>query len=135
MPKFIVHIRRHCGWHTVETEGATFGEAAVSAVVATCKEYGLDLDNIPHTVRFNESEGYTSVVFDHGTSRKVFRGMTYPGEFWFGEQVREGHADDCEKCGGTGAGFHNPFMQCYACGDRKLKGKGSGKKQAAFEAA
>lgn len=132
MSKFIVHIRRHCGWHTVEAEGATFGEAAVSAVVATCKQYGLDLDKIPHSVEFRQSESddYTSVVFRETASREVYRGRTTPGEFWFGERVRQGNLDDCEKCGGTGTNFYNPFMQCWACGDRKQRGYGSGKKLA-----
>lgn len=134
MSKFTVHIRRHCGWHTTEAEGATFGDAAVAAVVVTEKSYGLDLDNIPHTVEFNEKEDYQSVVFREASSRQVFGGVTHPGELWFGERVREGQEGDCEPCGGTGYGFHNPFRQCWACGDRTQPGVGSGKKRETAEA-
>jgi hypothetical protein len=130
MPKFIVHIRHHAGWRTTEAEGSTFGEAAIAAVIATNKQYGLDVNDIPHTVSFNERDEYRSVVFRETSRRPVFGGATHPGELWFADQVREGKADDCEKCGGTGSGVDNPFVQCWACGDRKLKGKSSGKKQA-----
>lgn len=132
MPKFIVQHRTHSQWYTFEVEAATFGEAAVRAAVDNNKRLGLDLDTIPHEVAFNpRDEGYCSVVFRETSRRPVFRGTTTPGEFWFSNQVREGHPDDCEKCAGTGFGFHNPFRQCWACGDDKQPGQGTGKKQPA----
>lgn len=127
MTKFIVHIRRHCGWHTTEAEGATFAEAAIAAVIATCKQYGLDVDKVPHKVSFNERDkDYMSVVFREDSYRQVFRHVTSPGELWFADQVRQGHEDDCTSCGATGVSHYNPFMQCWACGDRKMRGKGTG---------
>jgi hypothetical protein len=129
MPKFIVQHRTHSKWYTFEVEANTFGEAAVQAVVDNCKSLGLDLDKIPHEVSFNaQDDGYCSVVFREKARRAVFGRTTTPGELWFGDRVREGHPDDCENCAGTGVGFHNPFRQCWACGDAKQPGKGTGKK-------
>lgn len=128
MTKFVVHIRRHCGWFTTEAEGATFGEAAVAAAVAVNKKYGLDLDSIPHTAEFrSDADGYRSVVFREASRRRIFNGFTAPGALWFADQVREGKAGDCLCCAGTGVNFYNPFMQCWACGDNRQKGLGTGK--------
>lgn len=126
MKKFIVHIKRHCGWHTTEAEGATFGEAAIKAVIATCRQFGLDVDTVPHTVAFKDGD-YPAVVFTEASTRPVFGGTQYKGSLWFAERVREGEPDDCQSCGGTGIGHSNPFVQCWACGDRTARGEGTGK--------
>lgn len=133
MPEFIVHIERHCGWHTTTAEGDTFAEAAVTAVVATCKQFGLDLDTIPHTVEFRETMEpqtlgepfrYRRVLFRETGEREVFdpfiaRGWTTtkPGDYWFADRVEEGQPGDCPMCGGTSVDFHNPFKGCWKCTD------------------
>ena len=132
MSKFIVHIHRHCGWYTTEAEGTTFAEAAVTAVIATCLKYGLDVNTIPHSVAFQEKDGYASVVFKEQSTRAVYGGMTQAGNLWFANRVRQGQPDDCPSCGGTGINHYNPFMQCWACGDKAQKGQGSGKRTEAL---
>jgi hypothetical protein len=126
---YIVHIQRHCGWHTTTAEGASFPEAAVNAVVATCKQFGLDLDTIPHTVEYLDSEieqtfggpfRYQRVQFRDGRERRVFMPLigwidTKPGDHWFAERVREGQPGDCSMCGGTSVDFYNPFRGCRKC--------------------
>lgn len=128
---FIVHIERHCGWHTTSAEGDSFAEAAVTAVVETCKQFGLDLDNIPHTVEYGEEDlpqtlggtfHYRRVLFRETGKRQVFdpfiaRGWTTtkPGDYWFAHRVEEGKLGDCEMCGGTSVDFHNPFRGCWKC--------------------
>lgn len=128
MKKFIVHIRRHTGWYTTEAEGATFAEAAVSAVIATALKYGLDVNTVPHTVAYREDDGYSCVVFTETSKREIFGGCTRPGELWFADRVRQGEPDDCPSCGGTGIDYHNPFQQCWSCGDRTQRGQSSGKR-------
>jgi hypothetical protein len=123
----IVHIKRHCGWYTAEATGGTFAEAAIAAVVATCKKFRLDLDTIPHAVAFKDDPEYPYVAFRETASRPIFGGITRPGDLWFSETVRPGRADDCPSCGGTGVNFYNPFNQCWSCGDMKQRGKGTGK--------
>lgn len=136
---FIVHIERHCGWHTTIAEGDTFGEAAISAVVTTCKQFGLDLDTIPHTVEYleediNQTDDSTfhsrRVRFYETSERSVFdpfiaRGWTTtkPGDIWFGRRVEEGKPGDCLACGGTSVEFGNPFRGCWKCtdGERRTK--------------
>lgn len=138
MPEFIVHIKRHSGWHTTTAEGDTFGEAAVKAVIATCKQFGLDVNTIPHTVEYGEevlprilSEPfrYRRVLFTETGERDVFdphRGgwvTTQPGDIWFAERVEEGKPGDCPACGGTGIDFYNPFRGCRSCTDGTIRRK------------
>lgn len=135
MTEHIVHIKRHCGWHTTTAEGDTFGEAAVTAVVETCKQFGLDLDSIPHTVDYLDTDldqtgggtfRYRRVQFRETGGRRVFMPligwiMTKPGDIWFAERVEEGKPGDCPACGGTSVDFHKPFKGCWKCtngGDR-----------------
>jgi len=130
MPNFRVHHRTHSRWYTFNVEAPTFGEAAIRAVVDNCKNLGLDLAKIAYEVQYSEREdGYASVIFREKSVRRVFRGVTTPGEFWFSDQVRQGAEDDCSRCAGTGIDFYNPFVQCGACGDRKLRGQSSGRKK------
>jgi hypothetical protein len=134
VPEYIVHIERHCGWHTTTAEGETFAEAAVAAVVATCKQFGLDLDSIPHTVEYGEEDlpqtfgepfHYRRVLFREASERRVFDpilnvggwGMTKPGDHWTSCRVEEGKPGDCPMCGGTSVDFHNPFVGCWKCTD------------------
>jgi len=125
----VVHILRHCGWHTTRERGATFGEAAVRAVVRTCAEHGLDLSEIPHTVGFADDD-HPRVVFREASHRRVFGGFRRPGDFWFSWRVREGAEDDCPACGGTGVSHYNPFHQCWACGVNGAEGRSSGRRGA-----
>lgn len=127
MPEYIVHIHQHFGWETTREPGETFAEAAVAAVVRVCKERNLNLDEIPHAVEYRDRDGYQSVVFYETSRRRIFGGYTYPGEYWFSDQVRQGHEDDCLSCGGTGVNHYNPFRQCWSCGDQEQNGKSSGK--------
>lgn len=137
MITYTVHIKRHCGWHTTTAEGETFGDAAVAAVVETCKQFGLDLDSIPHTVEYVEedlpqSDGstfrYRRVRFNEVSERSVFdpfiaRGWTTtkPGDYWFAERVEEGKPGDCPACGGTSVEYDNPFRGCWKCTDGKRR--------------
>jgi hypothetical protein len=50
-----------------------------------------------------------------------------PGPFWFSCKVRKGKVDDCLKCGGTGQSHYYCWKQCWACGDKELDGRSSGK--------
>lgn len=124
--EFIVHIRRHCGWHTTREAGANFGDAAIKAVVRTCAEFNLDVAEVPHRVEFRDGD-YPAVIFWETSQRPVFMGTQFPGDLWFSDRVREGAEDDCPKCGGTGVNFYNPFVQCWECGDQTVKGQSSGK--------
>ena len=131
MTEYVVHIKRHCGWHTTTAEGDSFPEAAVAAVIDTCKRYGLDLDNIPHTAEylddvipdsFSGTFRHRRVLFRWAAPHRVFDpilhggwGVTKPGDYWFSERVREGQEGDCRACGGTGVDFYNPFKTCRMC--------------------
>lgn len=123
---FVVHILRHCGWHTTRAEGDTFSDAAVDAVCETLKKFNLDLDTIPHRVEFRDGD-YPRVVFYETEARPVWNGVTVPGDLWFGQRVREGEEDDCTSCGGTGLSHYNFIKQCWACGDSTERGPSSGK--------
>lgn len=121
MQDFLVHIKRHCGWHQASASGETFAEAAVAAVTQTCKQFGLDLDAIPHSARFEERDGTSRVTFYEESEREVFGGDTKPGDFWFSQVVRQGKAEDCPNCGGTGNHFYDPFRLCLPCGGAKTR--------------
>ena len=128
--EYVVHIRRHCGWHTTREVAPNFSDAAIRAVVRTCKEFDLDVDKIPHRVEFQDDE-YPYVTFWETSHRPVaFGRMQQPGDLWFSDRVREGAEDDCHACGGTGVNFYNPFVQCWKCGDQTAKGQSSGKQAA-----
>ncbi len=125
---YIVHIHRHCGWHTARARGRTFGEAAKRAVRDTCKQFGLDVRKIPHRTSFKRYPTYDTVIFYEASSRSVFpsilnpTGVTTPGDLWFSQQVRQGKRGDCESCGGTNTCHYNPFVQCHACGEKNADG-------------
>jgi hypothetical protein len=67
------------------------------------------------------------VIWQDETPYPIFGGCIREGEIWFGVRVRIGEKDDCPECGGTGINHYNPFNQCWACGDKDKKGRGSGK--------
>lgn len=115
----IVHIKRHCGWHTAIAEGDTFADAAVTAAEETCKQFGLDLDRLSHTAEFKGGD-YPSVVFRYGDKPWSVMGLfgwhtPDTGEFWFSERVEEGKPGDCGKCGGTGVDFYSGIKPCWKC--------------------
>lgn len=66
-------------------------------------------------------------MYSHEPFLGAFWHKLEKGDFWFGDPIREGQIDDCLYCGGTGRNFYYSGCQCWACGDQKKKGRGTGK--------
>lgn len=124
MGTYIVHAKTPTGWVTLAGEGESFSEAAIAAVVQHEKDRGLDLDAIPHTVEFDDSDDYPRVQFFEASERVITTfgfcpAITKPGDWWFSVRVREGKPGDCGACGGTGLDYLG-LMKCGKCqGSRK----------------
>ncbi len=126
MEKFIIHAHHHYGWTTHEVEAEDYANACYKAMLVT--HDWLPKKEHNHTWALETFNGV-----DHITVRTVeYKPLALgrylsPGEYWFNCRVRKGEADDCPKCGGTGHSHYYGWKQCWACGDKELDGKSSGK--------
>ncbi len=122
--EIIVHQHQHHGWTTETYKASCFDDAARMDILA----HHPFLSKFKHKIAFEENR---YIVTYEDKTRRMLGGMVqpiqYPGDYWFGDKIREGSSDDCESCGGTGINHYNPFVQCWACGHEKRPGKGTGK--------
>lgn len=130
MSEFIVHQHNHAGWKTDVIKAESFEDAARESVL---KYHGFLIDYAglySFELRTGDDGRIARYVVQwQSEDPKVnhFGPPLYSGDHWFSDQIREGEADDCPKCGGTGANHYNPFNECWSCGDKTKPGRASGK--------
>lgn len=132
MGEYIVHIKRHCGWHTTTAEGDCFADAAVKAAARVHGEFGgnpslYDVVFEERPLSDRDLAGpaiYSYAVFRWAAPHRIFDpfllggwGYSKRGDVNFSQRVREGAPGDCRPCGGTGVDFYNPFRSCRVCGE------------------
>lgn len=134
MTLFILHMHNHAGWHTQHINAETLEAAIVKGLDRTAdflsQEYAGRY-RVEHDDPASEFPCYR-VIWDSDEPNwfGLGRSRLRKGEEWWSNRFQVGEPDDCEDCGGTGVNHYNPFLQCWACGDQNLRGKGSGKKNA-----
>lgn len=119
MKEYVVHQRHHFGWTKTKVMAESPNDAMYRDVLSS--HDFLTKDNHTHYV----SE-YGVLIYSAYT-RRTLGGLLREGDLWFSVRCRIGENDDCDKCGGTGINYYNPFIQCWECGDGESEGKGTGK--------
>jgi hypothetical protein len=123
--EFLVHCHNHAGWEQSIEEAESPAEAINQAIIRHHDFLEAEYSG-QYSIEVNLECTSYRVDWTDPEPKPIFGGYLWPG-YWFGGKVRIGEDGDCPACGGTGVNHYNPFMQCWACGNSKEKGRGSGK--------
>lgn len=135
---FIINQHFHYGWVSDTIKCENIDKAIEIAVLKYHEFLEKDFKGKYKIVNTLKSDPYpmAKVYWDCENpksriilSRNMVPSLLHKGDLWFCHPIRIGSKNDCKECGGTGINHYNPFVQCYMCGNLKLRGKGTGKKQ------
>lgn len=128
--EMILHMHNHAGWFTQKIDASCVKDALVKGLDKRAGFLSAEYTGRYRVEHDNPDDEYPKfrVIWDDDIPKTFVSGFPLQkGDVWWSDRFQIGQPDDCQKCGGTGRSHYTLIKQCWACGDKNKKGRGSGK--------